>query len=171
MAHFAQIDENNIVTRVLVIEQEAVDSGAWGDPASWIQTSYNSMAGVHYGPDGTPDGAPALRKNFAGIGYTYDRERDAFISPKPYPSWILDEASCCWKAPVPCPKDGKMYVWDEPSINWAIFVPPQPYPSWTWNEGNATWDPPTLPPNDQQPYVWDEPTLSWVLYQNSEQTT
>jgi hypothetical protein len=119
MAHFAQIDENNIVTQVLVIEQEMIDTGLWGDPATWIQTSYNTRGGVHYSSDNLPDGGIALRKNFAGIGYTYDSNRDAFYAPQPYPSWVLNEDSCVWESPVPYPTDGRMYLWDENTIDWV----------------------------------------------------
>jgi hypothetical protein len=119
MAHFAQIDSNNIVTQVLVIEQDVIDTGLFGDPASFVQTSYNTRGGVHYGPDGQPDGGVALRKNYAGIGYTYDRERDAFIPPKPYNSWLLDENTCNWNPPTPMPTDGKPYAWDEDSLTWT----------------------------------------------------
>ena len=119
MAHFAKIDENNIVTRVLVIEQDMVNTGLWGDPATWIQTSYNTRGSVHYSSDNLPDGGIALRKNFAGIGYTYDKNRDAFYAPQPYPSWVLNEDSCIWESPIPYPSDGKMYLWDENTTNWV----------------------------------------------------
>ena len=119
MAHFAQIDENNVVLRVLVIEQDVIDTGHFGDPASWIQTSYNTRGGVHYGPDNQPDGGVALRKNYAGIGYIYDPVRDAFYAPQPYPSWTLDEDTCRWQPPVPFPTDGKNYAWDEATISWV----------------------------------------------------
>jgi hypothetical protein len=92
MAHFAQIDHNNIVTQVIVIEPEVLALGHWGDPNSWIQTSYNTRAGIHYGPDGQPDNKPPLRKNYAGVGYSYDAVRDAFIPPQSFASWLLDEA-------------------------------------------------------------------------------
>ena len=119
MAHFAEINSDNIVQRVLVIDQETVNTGAWGSPDNWIQTSYNTRGGVHYGPNSnTPDDGVALRKNYAGVGYTYDKTRDAFIAPKPYPSWNLVEASCQWEAPVAYPDDGKMYKWDEDSKSW-----------------------------------------------------
>lgn len=91
MAHFAQIDENNIVVQVLVIEQDVIDTGLFGDPKSWIQTSYNTHAGIH-----SYDQTKALRKNYAGIGYTYDPVRDAFIPPKPPIDCFLDENSCTW---------------------------------------------------------------------------
>ena len=112
MSHFAQIDENNIVTQVIVIEQDVVDSGLFGDPNSWIQTSYNTHGGVH-----TQGGTP-LRKNYAGIGYTYDNTKDAFIPPKPYNSWVLNETTCLWEAPIPMPDDDKMYSWDEETTSW-----------------------------------------------------
>jgi len=125
MAHFAKVD-GGLVTEVLVITQDVIDTGVFGDPALWIQTSYNTRGGVHYGPDGQPDG-PGLRKNYAGIGYTYKQTLDAFIPPKPYPSWVLNEQTCLWEAPVPYPNDGKFYVWDEQTLSW-VEAPPQPQP-------------------------------------------
>ena len=124
MSHFAHINEENIVTQVIVAEQDFIDTGAVGDPAKWIQTSYNTRAGVHYGPDGQPDGGQALRKNYAGIGYSYDAGRDAFIPPKPFASWQLDEETCNYVAPVAMPQDGKMYAWDEATTSWTEFTPP-----------------------------------------------
>jgi hypothetical protein len=119
MSHFAQIDENNIVTQVLVIEQDVIDTGMFGDPASWIQTSYNTHGGVH-----TLGGTP-LRKNYAGIGYTYNASRDAFIPSKPYASWILNEETCLWEAPTPMPvEEGKIFVWNEDTTSWVEFTPP-----------------------------------------------
>lgn len=123
MSHFAQINSDNIVTQVIVIEQETLNTGLWGDPASWIQTSYNTRGGVHYGPNGEPDGGVALRKNYAGIGFTYDRSRDAFVPPRPFPSWVLNEESCLWTAPVPYPTDDQQYTWDEDTVNWVAVVP------------------------------------------------
>ena len=117
MAHFARV-ENGVVTQVIVIDQETLNTGHWGDPASWVQTSYNTQGGVH-----TLGGTP-LRKNYAGIGYTYDSVRDAFIPPKPFPSWVLDEITCLWSAPTPMPTDGKMYNWDEATLAWIEFVMP-----------------------------------------------
>jgi hypothetical protein len=105
MSHFAKVIDG-VVTEVLVIEQDVIDTGAFGDPALWVQTSYNTHGGQH------PEGRP-LRKNYAGIGYTYDAERDAFIAPQPFPSWTLNEDSCLWAAPVAMPDDGKQYIWDE----------------------------------------------------------
>ena len=118
MSHFAQINENNIVQQVLVIDQDMIDTGLWGDPKQWIQTSYNTRGGIHYGPNGEPDGGIAVRKNYAGIGFTWDASRDAFIPPKPYTSWILNERTCLWDPPVPYPTDGKNYIWEESLQEW-----------------------------------------------------
>lgn len=122
MAHFAKV-EGGIVTEVLVISQDEIDLGLFGDPALWVQTSYNTRGGVHYNQQGEPDG-PGLRKNYAGIGYTYDPVLDAFIPPQPFPSWLLDTQTCLWNPPVPYPDDGKMYVWDEETLSWVEV--PQP---------------------------------------------
>lgn len=111
MSHFAKV-ENGIVTQVLVIEQDVIDTGLFGDPALWVQTSYNTRGGQR------PEGRP-LRKNFAGIGFTYDAQRDAFIPPQPFPSWTLNEDTCLWDAPVAYPDDGKPYRWDEENQLWA----------------------------------------------------
>jgi len=119
MSHFAEIDNDNIVQRIIVAEQDFINSGAVGDASDWIQTSYNTRGGVHYAPNSNePDGGVALRKNYAGIGYTYDESRDAFFTPKPYPSWNLDEDTCQWNAPTPYPDDGKIYAWDEDTTSW-----------------------------------------------------
>ncbi len=157
MSHFAKIDDDNIVTQVIVAEQDFINS-IQGD---WIQTSYNTHGGVHHcggveyvtepveakdavtGLDGEvispaveaveavyvegkspedvgkPDGGVALRKNYAGIGYSYDEDKDAFIPPKPYASWTLDEDSCQWESPVAYPDDDKVYSWDEDSQAWV----------------------------------------------------
>ena len=119
MSHFAYVDENNVVTNVIVIEQDVVNTGAFGDPARWIQTSYNTMGGLHYGPDGLPDGGVPLRKNYAGIGYTNDSVLDAFIPPKLYPSWTLNTETCQWVPPTPYPSDGNVYTWDETTQSWV----------------------------------------------------
>lgn len=126
MAHFAQIDENNIVTRVLVIEQDEIDTGDWGDPASFVQTSYNTHGGVYYTPNSfpptpDPDQSKAFRKNYAGIGYIYHPDIDGFSPPKVYPSWILDPTTGLWEAPVPKPpdEDGFVWIWDEDAQEWV----------------------------------------------------
>jgi hypothetical protein len=115
MSYFAKV-ENGIVVQVLVIEQDVVNTGIFGDPSSWIQTSYNTQGGVH-SLGGTP-----LRKNYAGIGYTYDSTRDAFIPPKPFNSWILNEDTCLYQAPVSQPDDGKIYQWDEETLSWKEIL-------------------------------------------------
>ena len=118
MSHFAQLDSNNTVISVLVIEQDVIDTGLFGEPTSFVQTSYNTYGGVHQ-LNGTP-----LRKNYAGIGFTYDSTRDAFIPPKPYISWTLNEDTCLWEAPTPMPTDDKSYKWDEETISWLeISIP------------------------------------------------
>ena len=121
MSHFAEINNDGIVQRIIVAEQDFIDSGAVGDPSNWVQTSYNTRGGVHYAPNSNePDRGVALRKNYAGVGYTYDKTRDAFIEPQPFPSWTLDEDSCYWISPVAHPMDGKgPYDWDEVALNWV----------------------------------------------------
>ena len=117
MAHFAKV-ENGVVTSVIVIDQETLNLGHWGDPSLWVQTSYNTHSGQH------PEGRP-LRKNYAGIGYSYDSVRDAFIPPKPYASWLLNETTCQWDAPTAMPVEaGKIFKWDEPTTAWVESVVP-----------------------------------------------
>jgi hypothetical protein len=119
MAHFAQLDENNVVLQVIVVHNnelmidgiESEDAGIvfcktlFGESTSWKQTSYNA----------------SIRKNYAGIGYVYDKTRDAFVSPSPYPSWTLNETTCQWDAPAACPTDGQQYNWDEPTLSWVVI--------------------------------------------------
>lgn len=111
MAHFAEIDENGIVLRVIVLDDAHETGGVeylkydLGLGGIWIQTSYNGN----------------FRENYAGIGFIYDEVRDAFIPPPPYPSWILDESSCQWVAPIKYPKDGLMYIWDEATLSWILY--------------------------------------------------
>jgi hypothetical protein len=121
MAHFAKLDENNVVLEVHVVhnndlldengveqEQRGIDFLInWSNGyLAWKQTSYNGN----------------FRKNYAGIGYTYDPQRDAFIPPKPFPSWTLNEQTCLWEPPVPYPNDGNLYQWDEPTTNWVSYA-------------------------------------------------
>jgi hypothetical protein len=106
VSHFAKIDSNNIVTQIIVTEKDFINSGLVGDEFLWVQTSYNGN----------------FRKNFAGVGGTYDKTRDAFIPPKPYASWTLVEATCQWTAPTDMPDDGKMYTWNEDTTNWTEVV-------------------------------------------------
>ena len=102
MSHFAKLD-NNVVTEVIVSEQDFINSGAVGDSFLWVQTSYNGN----------------FRKNYAAVGYTYDKTKDAFIAPKPYPSWTLVEDTCQWEAPTAMPEDGQAYTWDEDTTSWV----------------------------------------------------
>jgi hypothetical protein len=112
MAHFAKVN-NGIVEQVIVAEPEFFETFVDSSPGEWVQTSYNTRGGQHL-LGGTP-----LRKNYAGVGFTYDRVKDAFIPPKPFASWVLNEDTCLWEAPVPCPQDGKRYKWDEEQTNWV----------------------------------------------------
>ena len=121
MAHFAKV-QDGLVTQVIVAEPEFFDTFVDTTPGEWIQTSYNTRGGVHYSAEtGEPDGGEALRKNFAGIGFTYDREKDAFIPPQPFNSWLLNEDTCLWEAPVAYPEDGEMYKWDEDTTSWVAI--------------------------------------------------
>jgi len=121
MAHFAKVN-NGIVEEVIVAEPEFFNTFVDSSPGQWIQTSYNTRGGVHYNPEtGEPsaDQSKALRKNYAGLGYSYDAGRDAFIPPQPYASWTLNEDTCLWEAPVAYPDDGGMYSWDEATTSWV----------------------------------------------------
>ena len=114
MGHFAKV-VNGVVTQVIVAEPEFFDTFVDSSPGEWVQTSYNTSGGQH------PEGRP-LRKNYAGIGFTYDAEKDAFIPPKPYVSWTLNEDTCLWESPIAVPNDGKMYNWDEEQLQWIEQV-------------------------------------------------
>ena len=122
MAHFAELDENNVVLRVIVVDTkdnstaDGIEKESIGQAfceslfgGRWIQTSYNGN----------------MRKRYAGIGYTYNEELDAFIPPQPFPSWTLDESTADWVAPIPMPTDGKMYSWNEANGSWDVFEPPK----------------------------------------------
>ena len=152
MSHFAEIDDNNTVLRVVVVsdtdttdtdgvEVESIGAQFCTDllGGTWIQTSYNRN----------------MRTRYAGIGCTYDEARDVFISVQPFPSWVLDDATTEWVPPVPM-IDG--YLWDEDTVAWV--QPDSPYPSWVWSDEIRVWEPPT--PNTNAGYVWDEDTTSWV---------
>jgi len=117
MAHWAEIDSDNIVTRVLVVADDKEDGQKFlaedlGLGGTWKKTSYNTQGGVH------ANGGTPYRKNFAGVGYTFDAAKDAFIPPKPFASWTLNATSCLWEAPTPMPTDDKRYMWDEPTTSW-----------------------------------------------------
>lgn len=167
MAHFAELDENNVVIRVIVVSNnELIDGGAefsalgaveneqrgidfckslYGQNTNWIQTSYNNK----------------FRNVFAGVGYLYVPSIDAFVFPKPSsnPSWVINTQTKNWEPPVPRPTD-TVYTWNEASVSW-VYVP-QPYPSWTAQGDPLKWLPPTPYPIDGKRYRWNEPTLSWV---------
>jgi hypothetical protein len=111
MAHFAKVQDGKVV-QVIVAEPNFFETFVDTSPGEWIQTSYNTHDGQH------PEGRP-LRKNYAGIGFTYDRVRDAFIPTQPFASWVLNEETCLWDAPVPHPDDGAFYLWDEETLAWV----------------------------------------------------
>lgn len=163
MSHWAQIDENNIVINVLVGNNSYIDEGyQWlidNIGGRWIQTSINTYAGVHI-QGGTP-----LRKNYAGIGFMYNEELDAFIPPKPenYPSFIINEQTGLWEPPIEKPSDGNVYSWNETTISWQIV--PIPFPSWI--VVNGYWSPPVPFPNDGKMYSWDEDNCCWQEIQVS----
>ena len=116
MAHYAKVN-NGLVEQVIVAEAEFFDTFVDSSPGQWIQTSYNTHGGVH------SDGGTPLRKNYAGIGSTYDAERDAFYAPQPYASWVLNDTSCIWEAPTAMPVDDKTYRWDEDTTAWVEVTP------------------------------------------------
>lgn len=112
MAHFAKVVDG-VVTQVIVADEEFLETFDDSTPGEWVQTSYNTYGGEHI-HGGTP-----LRKNYAGVGFTYDKTRDAFIPPQPYPSWILNENTCLWGPPVNPPMDENYYNWDEATVSWV----------------------------------------------------
>jgi len=123
MAHYAFLDNSNIVTEVIVGKDEGEENTDWevhyGNFRNQVckRTSYNTSGGIH-SSGGTP-----FRKNYAGIGYTYDASRDAFIPPSPFPSFLLNEETCLWEAPVPYPTDGERYTWNEEELEWVLETP------------------------------------------------
>ena len=128
MAHFAKLDENNIVLQVVVINDlYEADGENWCKELfgtdSWKQTSYNTRGGVHYAANSnTPDDGVPFRKNFAGIEYSYNPTLDAFIPPQPFSSWLLDESTCQWESPVPHPDDGGYHRWNESTVSWDAIA-------------------------------------------------
>jgi len=123
MAHYAKVN-NNIVEQVIVAEADFFDTFVDTSPGEWTQTSYNTRGGQHYDPEtGEVDDGTPLRKNYAGVGYTYDSTRDAFYAPQPYPSWTLNEDTCLWEAPVAYPEDGNKYNWNEETTSWVEVTP------------------------------------------------
>ena len=117
MGHFAKV-LSGIVQQVIVADPEFFNTFVDSSPGTWLQTSYNTIGGVHYGPDGQSDGGVALRGNYAGVGYIYDYEHDVFYAPQPFPSWTISAPDWIWKAFVEQPADGKNYKWDETTLSW-----------------------------------------------------
>jgi len=113
MSYYAKIEENMVVAVISISDEMAQDLEGF-----WLKTSYRTYGNVHYGADGKPDGGVALRGNYAGVGFSYDPVNDVFIPPKPYPSWVLNPQTWLWEAPIPYPKDGKFYEWDETTQSW-----------------------------------------------------
>ena len=159
MAHYAFLDENNIVTEVIVgiEETELIEES---DPETWYgnfrgqtckRTSYNGN----------------IRKNYAGVGYTYDAGRDAFIPPKPFDSWLLDDETCIWQPPVAYPADGFSHTWNEEDTTWNLIESSKPPKSWIFNEETIRWEAPLPYPEDDNKYSWDEETVSWKLVEQT----
>jgi hypothetical protein len=184
MGYFVILDENNFVIKVDTINNsvftmnniENVDkandflNNLFNTNNVYLQTSYNTRGGVHY-TNGIPsqDQSKSFRKNYAGIGYYYDSIRDAFIPPKPYPSWTLNEQSCLWQSPIPYPNTSNIpepyiwynrYFWNEDTINWELM---KPFNSWLLNQDNYYTSP--IPyPSDGNKYYWNEETQQWNIY-------
>jgi hypothetical protein len=176
MAHYATLNDENIVTSIFVgkdennLEPNITD---WEDFYRAKRTSYNTRGGVYYNPNSSQphlNQSKAFRKNYAGIGYTYDEQRDAFIPPQPYPSWVLDEFSCLWNSPIAHPDNGHIpsyylpyhgYYWNEECTNWSLN---KPFPSWQVSiEGY--YISPIPHPNDGNLYYWSEDTILWIRYE------
>jgi hypothetical protein len=122
MAHYAKV-KDGVVTQVIVAEPEFFDTFVDNEPGEWLQTSYNTFGGKHFDPDtGEEDDGTPLRMNYAGVGFTYDRDKDAFIPPQTYPSWVLNEDTCLWEPPVEMPSDGKYYKWGEETTSWIEVI-------------------------------------------------
>jgi len=121
MSHFAKVVDGK-VTQVIVAEKEFFNTFVDTSPGNWIQTSYNTRNNLHYDANNQPDGGVALRGNYAGIGFIYDATNDVFYAPQPYPSWILNNTTWSWEAPVAYPTDNKIYNWDETAKNWSEQV-------------------------------------------------
>ena len=121
MSHYAKVLDGKVV-QVIVAEADFFNTFVDTSPGTWIQTSYNTRGGIHYGQDGQPDGGVALRGNYAGIGFVYDQANDVFYEPQPFPSWLLNETTWTWEALTPYPTDDKMYSGDEASQTWEEVI-------------------------------------------------
>ena len=117
MSHYAKV-LNGVVVDVIVADADFFTYFVDSSPGTWLQTSYNTIGGIHYGPDGQPDGGIALRANYAGIGFIYNQANDVFYEPQVYPSWTISAPTWIWQPPVPYPTDGKEYEWDEQTLSW-----------------------------------------------------
>jgi hypothetical protein len=162
MAHFAEIDENNIVLRVIVAEQDFIDSGAVGNPSKWIKTSYNTRGNIHM------LGGVPFRKNYAGIGYIWDPNRDAFYSQQPTPKFTFNEEKCTWEFPPKPEGDNRRYTYNFKLDKWELLINPKPYESWSWNDETYFWEPPIPYPEEynstgEPRYLWNEENMVWVL--------
>lgn len=159
MAHFARIDSDNKVLEVLVVPDEQQNRGQeflsedLQLGGTWIQTSYNTNGNKHR-LGGTP-----FRKNYAVVGGTYDPVRDAFLPPKPFPSWVLDEETCWWKSPIPHPEDKKFYAWNESITNWTPAPEDATVPC-GWSNTTYSW---VFMPQDGKQYIWNNQTYTWDL--------
>lgn len=176
MAHFAEIDSENKVVRVLVIDNSKADnaqeflSKELNLGGTWIQTSYNTRGGLHYGADGKPDGGKQIGYNYAGIGYIWDGI--GFAAPQPFPSWTLDKTTYLWNAPVEQPTIDKtkypdmfqILNWDETDKKWTFI---QPFPSWTLDSNTGYYIAPVTYPTDEAQYFWDETNKTWEKVPNS----
>ena len=165
MAHYAQVNENNIVTNVIVVSDEFTEATEWLTETygpKWIVTSYNTRAGVHYSPiTGEPDDGAPVYYNYASIGYIWDPENQAFYDPSPpYKSWTLDKSNYTWVPPVPKPIDWPEAIWNEPTLSWAKVA--SPFFSWHYNIELEKWEAPTPMPEGTQA-IWYETRQSWIV--------
>jgi hypothetical protein len=117
MAYYAKVVDGKVVN-VIAAEVEFFSTFVDNSPGQWLQTSYNTRGGIHYGQDGQPAGGVALRANYAGIDHIYDQENDVFYAPQPFPSWVISAPDWIWKSPITKPNDGKQYTWDEATLSW-----------------------------------------------------
>lgn len=180
MAHFAKLNNDNIV--ITVLKGSDHDDGKEDELSArtgdiYKQTSYNTKGGIYYDPETkqpSADQSKAFRKNFAGIGFSYDPILDAFVPPKPYPSWILDEDTCTWKPPVEPEVQEDLHAdppviiyWSESSLSWKVR-PEAPRGAWFFDQENESWFPPVDAPEDigtgdpPKKYAWDEANTVWV---------
>ena len=157
MAHWARIDDNNIVDKVIVTEDDVEKARGWLSETfggRWLQTSYNTRKGIHLN-GGTP-----FRGNFAGKGFYYDENLDAFLPPKEFESWILDADNYYWVAPVEQPSPLGELFWNEEIKNWD--KPEKYFPSWYWDDLTNRWTPPVPFPDDVSGMEWSEDLQNWV---------